>query len=287
MVANFSLRVTIVVLDEIQTLITMSVHNKDHEALVGYEQTVADPKNQQAVSETVEVINKLENSFASFVEFFESGHVENAIYRLQSWAKQDEKRWSELFTRLCAVRDAIRIEFKDYQFYAYPSDKGRKFKAWANDWHKIIDAFPAVRSDSFAATDCYALTHNTASVFHSMRVAEVGFRAVAKERRIKLPRDKSIEWACWQEILKALDDEIKVIGQTWKAGKAKDAALEFYSGARADLNGFKDEYRNLVMHLRVEYDEFQALRALSRVHDFMSRLATKMNHQHHRIRWGR
>jgi hypothetical protein len=82
-----------------------------------------------------------------------------------------------------------------------------------------------------------------------------------------------------------LDDEIRLIGGK-KAGSAKDSALEFYSGARADVNGFKDEYRNLVMHVRASYDERQALRALATVHGFMERLAAKIDHKHHRIRWG-
>ena len=120
-----------------------------------------------------------------------------------------------------------------------------------------------------------------------MRVAECGLRALAKERRISLPKNKAIEWATWQEIIKALDFEIKRIGETQKAGSAKDAALAFYSGARADLNGFKDEFRNLVMHVRGQYDEFQALRALTQVHDFMARISEKIDHHHYRIRWGR
>jgi hypothetical protein len=100
-----------------------------------------------------------------------------------------------------------------------------------------------------------------------------------------LPRNKPLEWANWQEIIRALDDQIKAIGLK-KAGAAKDAALEFYSGARADLNGFKDEYRNQVMHVRSSYDEHQALRALANVRAFMMRVASKIDHAHQRIKWG-
>ncbi|MGB8276788.1 MAG: hypothetical protein WCF20_02470 [Methylovirgula sp.] len=142
-----------------------------------------------------------------------------------------------------------------------------------------------MNEEAFNATDCYALGQNTASVFHSMRVAEHGLRALAKERRLTLPKNKPLEWATWQDIIKALDDEIAVIGRK-KAGAPKDLALEFYSGARADLNGFKDEYRNLVMHARATYDEHQAVSALTKVHAFMERLAAKMDHTHQRIKWG-
>ncbi len=118
-----------------------------------------------------------------------------------------------------------------------------------------------------------------------MRIAECGLRALAKERRLTLPKNKLIEWGTWQEIIKALDGEIRDIGLNKKAGAAKDSALEFYSGARADLNGFKDEYRNLVMHVRSPYDEHQAIRALTKVHAFMERLSTKIDDKHCRIRW--
>jgi methyl-accepting chemotaxis protein len=55
--------------------------------------------------------------------------------------------------------------------------------------------------------------------------------------------------------------------------------------ARADLNGFKDEFRNAVMHVRSEYDELQAQRALTQVQAFMERLAQRISEQSQRINW--
>jgi hypothetical protein len=212
-------------------------------------------------------------------------HIDDAAKRLGRWAQQEPKRWSELNTRSRALRDAVQAELKQYLYYQYPKQKGDKLRAWRDDWKAALTAFPSISNEVFCAIDCYALGHDTASVFHSMRVAEHGLRALAKERRVKLPKNKQIEWATWQDIIKALDSEITIIGGK-KAGAAKDAALEFYSGARADLNGFKDEYRNLVMHVRATYDEHQALRALTKVHAFMERLAVKIDHKGTRIRWG-
>jgi hypothetical protein len=179
----------------------------------------------------------------------------------------------------------VESELRSYLYYQYSKAKGDRLRTWREDWKAALAAFPAITNEAFCAIDCYALGHDIASVFHSMRVAEHGLRALAKERRIRLPRNKQIEWATWQDLIKALDAEIAVIG-TKKAGKAKDAALEFYSGARADLNGFKDEYRNLVMHVRALYDEHQSLRALTKVHAFMERLAARLDHKGTRIRWG-
>lgn len=285
MVANVSMSGVITLLDELGLAITTSSHNKKLEDPAGPVLPL-EPKEEEAFKQALESAAYIVRAGNSLTELVSSPHLKRAVDRIQWWADEENRSWAELFSRCCGLRDAIKIEFKEHLFYAYPREKGQKFSAWDKDWEKIHAVFP-VRVDSFSATDLYALGHHTASVFHSMRVAEVGLRALANERRVKLPKDKAIEWGTWQEIIKALDKEIALIGQTWKAGKRKDAALEFYSGARADLNGFKDEFRNLVMHVREQYDEFQAARALSRVHDFMGRLAERMDYRHHRIKWGR
>jgi hypothetical protein len=287
MVANLRISGVITLLSEIGLQVTVASHNKKLEAEVGSKKLAAeDPKNKEAIEQAIEGNEFVIKSATNLLQLVKSGHIENAVNRLSAWNADDNRSWDDLFTRACTLRDAIRIEFKEVLIYAYPKEKGQKLSGWEADWKEIHVAFPDVRVDSFGATDCYALGHNTASVFHSMRVAEIGLRALANERRIKLAKNKPLEWGAWQEIIKALDDEIKLIG-AWKPGHRKDGALDFYSGARADLNAFKDEYRNLVMHVRKSYDENQAARALARVHEFMGRLAAKIDHRHHRIKWGR
>jgi hypothetical protein len=184
------------------------------------------------------------------------------------------------------LRESIETTINLRYFYYYPQSKASLLLSFEQVWDGIIKAFPAVKADAHCAADLYALNHNTASVFHSMRVAEHGLRALAKERKIHVLKNRPIEWNTWQDILKAIGAEVETITKTKSAGAAKDRALEFYSGALADLGSFKDEYRNLVMHVRVEYDELQSLRAFHRVHDFMERLSAKIDHKHHRIRWG-
>ncbi len=191
----------------------------------------------------------------------------------------------EFLSEVRVLREAFEQNIQFRHFYRYPQAKAIMVITAESEWKNITDAFPDAKDDAIAAIDCLALGYPTASGFHSMRVAEQGLRALAKERKIRLPKQKGVEWATWQEIIRAFDSEIKVIGGK-KAGKAKDAALEFYSGARADLNGFKDEYRNLVMHVRAKYDELQALRASKRVQGFMQRLSAEIDHRYRRIKWG-
>jgi hypothetical protein len=66
-----------------------------------------------------------------------------------------------------------------------------------------------------------------------------------------------------------------------------DAALAFYRGALGEFEGFKDAYRNNVMHARKSYNEHEALALLNHVRDFMERLAAKIDETAKKqIRWG-
>ncbi len=288
MVANLSVAGVVNFFEDLGVLIGMSGHNKRHlasfdKALV--EQALSGPKFQQALSEAIREVDGVLKRTESLLTLMPSPHVEAAVEKLRYWSQSKDKDWSELFSRACLLRDTVQTELKQYVFYAYPLDKGRTVMAFEADWDAVLHAFPTARSDAYSACDCWALRHPTASVFHSMRVAELGLRALARERKLSLPKNKAVEWGTWQEIITALDAEIKRIGLQMRAGRPKDAALAFYSGARADLNGFKDEFRNAVMHVRSEYDELQAQRALTQVQAFMERLAQRISEQSQRINW--
>ena len=144
-------------------------------------------------------------------------------------------------------------------------------------WLNIWKMFPIAKTECEEAIYCYALERNTACVFHSMRVAEIGLRALARRMKVKLPKNKKLEWAQCQEVLREMSNKTDTIARTAKAGPAKDELLEFYNGAIGQFYGFKDEFRNQVMHLRKAYDEFEAASAVTRVRDFMGKLSRRIN----------
>jgi hypothetical protein len=295
MAANFSFAETNRLLQELGLLITTSHHNVEGLARFGASRSggalsqaiFSTPEQIEALQQANEVVRFVIDQTTKLLAGLNSHHINDAAVRLRYWLKSNPQEWSELNTRARALRDSIQTELRTHLYYQYPRDKGQRLRAYKVNWHKALVAFPAIDGEVFSAIDTYAMEQNTASVFHSMRVAEHGLRALAAERRIKVLKNKPVEWNNWQDIIKAVEDQAKLIGQRKKPGKAKDAALSFYSGALADLNGFKDEYRNLVMHVRATYDEHQALRALGQVHGFMERLAGKINHTHKRINWGK
>ena len=290
MTVNFFFSSVDATLVELDIQVEVSRHNMEYVASVGPD-AAGRQKHDEAMSQSVESTGHVLEACGRLFAHLTCAHIDHAVRKLKWWYddpnRDDDlhRGWYELHMRSMALRDAIRTELKDYLYYQYPKEKGRKLLTWKEEWKLPLTSFPEIGPDVFSATDCYALEHNTASVFHSMRVAEWGLRALARERQITLAKNKPLEWATWQETIKAIDDEIKIIGSK-KPGLTKDAALQFYSGARADLNGFKDEYRNSVMHVRANYDEHQAIRALTTVRAFMNGLAAKIDHTRQRIDWG-
>ena len=61
---------------------------------------------------------------------------------------------------------------------------------------------------------------------------------------------------------------------------------DFYTGALGEVEAFKDEYRNHVMHTRKSYEEPAALNVMNHVRGFMERLSAKTNERGKVIRWG-
>jgi hypothetical protein len=191
----------------------------------------------------------------------------------------------DLATELRVLRETIHDGLREQHIYRYPQDKSKILRKWKDDWAQVRSSFPSAEKDIIASVDLWALGHSTASVFHFMRVAEHGLHAIARERRVKLPKNKPIEWAAWQEIIKSIGDAQTEIGKTKPPGPGKDEALAFYSGAIAHLEGFKDKYRNLVAHVRKDYDEHQAASAMMHVREFMIGLSAKIGENPKPIRW--
>jgi hypothetical protein len=196
------------------------------------------------------------------------------IHLAHSW-RNPMLRYDELLNQLTVLRDAILDDIKLEYLYHYPRDKISIFCSRGIDWAAAFQKFTSARADIDAGIDCYALGYNTASVFYMMRVAELGMRALARERGVKFP-DKPLEWANWQPILEQTEARAKAATKGMSVGPGKDAALAFYSGAVAQLHGFKDTFRNVTMHVRKNYDDLDALRAINQVRDFMNALSEKI-----------
>jgi hypothetical protein len=182
-----------------------------------------------------------------------------------------------IIDKLKILFETIEDESKREQFYHYPREKANLVINTSSDWESTIKKFSSARRDIEEALDCYALDHHTACVFHLMRTAEHGLRALARSLNVSFPKSGTpINWAEWHDLIDQIRIEGKKIADALPKGAKRDAARDFYSGAVHHFEGFKDKYRNAVMHARSTYEELDALRVINQVRDFMNGLSAKI-----------
>lgn len=202
--------------------------------------------------------------------------ADNRLGRLYTALGNPHLTYAELTSELSTLREAIDDDLQFERFFHYRKAKGFLLLRRSGDWQPTIKAFPITEKEIDDALDCYATEHDTACVFHLMRVAEYGLRALAKERKVVMPKNKLIEWSAWQEIIREITKSAEASWGNASPGPKKGAALDFYSGAIGGFHAFKDKYRNAVMHVRSRYDEHEALQAINQVRDFMNGLSRKI-----------
>jgi hypothetical protein len=140
----------------------------------------------------------------------------------------------------------------------------------------VSTAFPSADDDIREAGNCLAAECNTAAVFHLMRVAEVGLRALARDRRVRLPRKGPLDLACWETIIAELEAAEEAIRQYPKTG-AQAAQYAFHHQSITQFSAFKDIFLNQVMHARQQFGTEQAMKAFEDVRAFMQTLAARIS----------
>lgn len=132
---------------------------------------------------------------------------------------------------------------------------------------QIAKAFPSAEQDIKHAGICFAFEEWTASVFHSMRVLEIGLSVLAKELGVPY------EHRNWENIINDIEVEIKKISKTTHGDEWKTKE-QFYSEVALQFRYFKNAWRNHVMHVRDTYDEQRAITIFEHVKEFMTHLTT-------------
>ncbi len=114
-------------------------------------------------------------------------------------------------------------------------------------------------------------------------------RILAWDRRVKFKDGAPLEMQGWEDIIRAVEGEVLNI-KNWpnRLGLAKSQAHEFYNGALSEFRGFKDAWRNHVMHSRKDYDANEAKGVKTHVHRFLQALAVRLSESHRTPRvWGK
>jgi len=158
-------------------------------------------------------------------------------------------------------------EMKSRKFFSIEPDKQQLL---VDDLFgkQVAEAFPSVEQDIKHAGKCLAFEEWTASVFHSMRILEIGLSVLAKD--VDVPK---VDYRNWESLIQDIETNIK----TASAGdKIKE---QFYSEAALQFRYFKNAWRNHVMHVRDTYDEQRAETIFSHAREFMVHLSAKLKEE--------
>ena len=186
----------------------------------------------------------------------------------------------EILLEIEGIEESLEKELLKRQFVYIPASKSKFCEQDALFGEEVKQACATeINAEIKDAGNCLAGDLNTAAIFHLMRVAEFGMRALARQLRIKVKKN-TIDSAGWTEIINhiegATEARWKKLPKAKKARKRATDFLKFCEVATDELNVFKEIWRNNVMHASGNYKEPEALYVFKRVEDFMQRLAKRV-----------
>jgi hypothetical protein len=173
---------------------------------------------------------------------------------------------NDLRNKLRMLIEIFEDEIEVLLFLHIPSYKVSRYQRKNLFGVNVFNAFPSAAFDIQQAGTAYAVGLYTACVFHLTSATEYFLRALARDRKIILPRNSTLDRATWDVVLKELDKELANIGN-WpnSKGEVKTQAQEFYGTAIAEIRAIKDAWRNPVSHSKGNYMELDALQVMSHV----------------------
>ena len=181
-------------------------------------------------------------------------------------------------------RNTLYNELSTKKFVFIENNKAVFLEPKALFGKQVEKAFPSASEEIKAAGNCLAMDLNTAAVFHLMRAAEFGMRALAVNLKVKLTekgKTKPIEHGGWDQIIKGIENKIRERRDKYdKAPKKSRSEFEFLKFCRMmadELFIFKEIWRNNTMHSISSYNEAEAKGVFYRVRDFMQRLSSQVS----------
>jgi AcrR family transcriptional regulator len=187
-----------------------------------------------------------------------------------------KKRVKELPTsegEFSLLLEVVKEELKARLLLFVPPHLVRHYNRNSTLTEQAKTAFPTPFAELRAAGNAVAFGLPTASVFHSMRAAEIGVRCLATALGVTF--GFPIELAEWGKIVGEIEPKIEAIKQQPRS-LPRDADLQFYSEAASQFRHFNDGWRVRVSHARATYEESQALRVLQHTREFFETLATRL-----------
>lgn len=181
------------------------------------------------------------------------------------------------------IKDQIRMlqglmhkEMSGKVFVYIPPEKAAFFTSKQTPFlfgEAVNKAFPSAYFDIAEAGACIATTRPTASVFHVMRVFEIGLTALGSVFGVSLAHTN------WAPALDEIESKIRNMRRdpAWSALADWKEQQELYAQAASHFGILKDAWRNYTMHTRGKYTEEEAEHIFRNAKKFMQKLAERLH----------
>lgn len=173
-----------------------------------------------------------------------------------------------LLDRIVSLQKLLEKEAKGRMVFYSPPERAKFFPIEPPFGEAVAVAFPSAVFDTREAATCLALMRGTASVFHLMRVLEIGLSAFGSVFGVSLAHTN------WGPSLNQVESKIREMHRdpTWRVLPDCKSKQEAYAQAASHFGILKDAWRNYTMHARGKYDEEQAEQLFHNVKGFMQKL---------------
>jgi hypothetical protein len=176
--------------------------------------------------------------------------------------------YSIFLTELQALKNAIGAELSTFVFFKINDEYAPYFKQKSPFGIEVDTNFSRASLDIEEAAKCLALSRPTASVFHVMRVMEVGLKAIGNE--LDIPYAPS-----WESYISQITAKISEKRPKKSIDWIKDEP--FFRDVLGDLQSIKIAWRNPTMHIVRNYNSDEAEDIFRAARTFMKRLATRLS----------
>jgi hypothetical protein len=179
-------------------------------------------------------------------------------------------------TLAVSLQNHLILDLATHQFLLIPAERTQFYEQSKPSFGQAVaDRFPDAIGDIAAASRCIALDEWTAAVFHLMRTHELVLRDLGKRLKIKVAKNKTIDYQDWQVIIEGVQNAVKNTPTGSRAGARAARKREFYSEVANYLFHIKEVWRVPILHSRTNADERQAMNIWENTGALMRLLVTK------------
>lgn len=244
-------------------------------ALEGGEVAFAMPReiDEKERQKTISSLALIRDEFAKIGLTITSETVKELIQELE---KEIGRSCEWLITQTRSVERLAQKELNGKFFLYIPPERAKfwpKTKQPNVFGDEVATKFHSATFDIENGGVCLAVMMSTASVFHMMRVLEIGLGVLGAKFGVSLAHTN------WAPAIEQIESKIRNMHKdsAWRALADCKEQQEFYAQAASHFAILKDAWRNHTMHARGKYTEPEAERIFENVKGFMQKLAERLS----------